>query len=57
VRPELRFVAMSGLQQSERIRDLLQARELLFLAKPITTEKLLLTVREALERPANLAAA
>ena len=53
VRPELRFIAMSGLQQSDKIKDLIQAQELLFLPKPITTEKLLLTLRDALARPAK----
>jgi DNA-binding NtrC family response regulator len=46
LRPELRFIAMSGLQQSEQIRE--QIGDATFVPKPFSGDRLLRVVREVL---------
>jgi two-component system, cell cycle sensor histidine kinase and response regulator CckA len=55
LRPEVRFIAVSGLPAGEKVRDKLQDLVFAYLAKPITPEKLLKTVHEVLgEQPASI---
>ena len=44
--PKLRFIAMSGLVQSDKLVDQLGTKDIPFLAKPFAIEKLLRTVHQ-----------
>jgi CheY-like chemotaxis protein len=58
MRPEMKFVAVSGLQQTDEIRQQFAAMGTPFLPKPFNTEKLLLTVKKELTtRASSMAAA
>ena len=46
--PDLRFLAVSGLQQNDTIKQLLDQEKIPFLPKPVTTEKLLEALRSAI---------
>ncbi len=47
MRPELRFIAMSGLHQGNRIKDQLGEQVVTFLPKPISSEDLLRALKRA----------
>jgi two-component system, cell cycle sensor histidine kinase and response regulator CckA len=55
LRPEVRFIAVSGLPAGEKVRDKLQDLVFAYLAKPVTPAKLLKTVHDVLrEEPASI---
>ena len=58
MRPEMKFVSVSGLQQTDEIKQQFAAMGIPFLPKPFNTEKLLLTVKKELSsRVSSMAAA
>jgi two-component system cell cycle sensor histidine kinase/response regulator CckA len=57
MRPEMRFVAVSGLQQTDEIKQQFAALGIPFLAKPFNTEKLLVTIKKELRGAATSMAA
>ena len=55
--PEMKFVAVSGLQQTDEIKQQFAAMGIPFLPKPFNTEKLLLTVKKEFGTAASSMAA
>ncbi len=51
LRPEVRFMAMSGLQQPEKFQEQLPKEDIVFMAKPLNTDTLLQNIRQALVPP------
>ena len=57
IRPDMKFIAVSGLQQSDEIRKQLASYGVPFFAKPVTSEKLLLALKKELSDSASAIAA
>jgi two-component system cell cycle sensor histidine kinase/response regulator CckA len=48
LQPNLRFIAISGLMQSDKLKEQLGGESVPFIPKPYPSEKLLLALRESL---------
>jgi CheY-like chemotaxis protein len=57
MRPQMKFLAVSGLQQADDIRKQLATYGVPFLSKPVSSEKLLLAIRKELGQPIRVMAA
>jgi CheY-like chemotaxis protein len=57
MRPEMKFVAVSGLQQTDEIKQQFATMGIPFLPKPFNTEKLLTTIKKELTASVNSIAA
>ncbi len=55
--PRVRFIAISGMMEQERIAQLSEIGDVAFLAKPFTTEQLLTSLQKSLRTPVSLIAA
>ncbi|MCI0539761.1 MAG: PAS domain S-box protein [Verrucomicrobiales bacterium] len=47
--PEIRFIVMSGLMENDKVAEIPESAQTAFLAKPFTTEQLLMTLRSLLD--------
>jgi two-component system, cell cycle sensor histidine kinase and response regulator CckA len=47
--PETRFIAVSGLMENDKVAEVPDNGRISFLAKPFTTEQLLMTLRTLLD--------
>jgi len=47
--PDLRFIVMSGLMENDKVAEIPESAQTVFLAKPFTTEQLLTTLRGLLD--------
>jgi two-component system cell cycle sensor histidine kinase/response regulator CckA len=56
-RPQMKFIAVSGLQQTDAIKNQLATYHIPFLSKPVGTEKLLSTLKKELSDSASSMAA
>ena len=51
--PDLQFIALSGLMQSDKIKEQLGGAEIPFIPKPYAIENLLQTLRKLITQSAN----
>ena len=46
---DIRFIVMSGLMENDKVAEIPESAQTAFLAKPFTTEQLLMTLRGLLD--------
>jgi CheY-like chemotaxis protein len=49
--PDTRFIVMSGLMENDKVAEIPESAKAAFLAKPFTTEQLLMTLHRLLDTP------
>jgi two-component system cell cycle sensor histidine kinase/response regulator CckA len=54
--PTSRFVAVSGLMDNDKVAEMSELGNVVFLAKPFTTEQILATIRTMLNKPLDIRA-